>query len=192
MFHSPPPAPGQHRANGVRQYVDGVAGCAFKDCRANDLKQRGPPKEVAEDFSGRRRQIVTPQAKPAMREQRNWQRAWDQQRVVEPIVEEGNIHVRFDQPAIARVKRARRDKQWVTHVSKPFHSNASMISPKPSPIVIFKSKTILLLVAHPAALRQTFCQVGLHPLRLVAQISNLLYRGLPVRRLCVGSGGLQK
>ena len=167
MFGPSPPAPGQHRASGIRQYVDGVACGAVKDCRANDLKQRGPPEKMAEDFSVCGRQIVTPQAKPSMREQCNWQRARDQQRVVEPIVEEGNIHVRFDQPAIARVERARHDKQWVTHVSKPFHSNASMIRPNPSPIVIFKNKTIPLLVAHLAAWRQTFCQVGLHPLRCV-------------------------
>jgi len=106
-----------------------------------------------------------PQAKPSMRQQHNRQRARDEQRIVEPIVEERNIHVWFDEPAIDGVERARRHKQWVTHVSKPFHSNAMMISPNPSPIEIFKNKTILLLVAHAAAWRQTFCQVGLHPLR---------------------------
>jgi hypothetical protein len=162
MGHSSPPAPGEHGANSIRQYVGGIPGCALKDCRANDLKQRSPPKEMAEDFSGRGRQIVTTQAKPSMRQQRDGKRAWDQQCVVEPIVEEGNMDVRLDQPAIARVERASRHKQRVTHVSKPLHSNASMISPNPSPIAIFRSKTIPLLVAHRTALRQTFYQVGFH------------------------------
>lgn len=103
-----------------------------------------------------------PQAKPSMRQQHNRQRARDEQRIVEPIVEERNIHVWFDEPAIDGVERARRHKQWITHVSKPLHSNASMISPNPSPIAIFRSKTIPLLVAHRTALRQTFYQVGFH------------------------------
>src|SRR5688572_18856651 len=141
MLRSSPPEPRQRRSDGVRQYVDGVARAALKDCRANDLKQRRPPKEMAEDFAGRGRGIVTPQAKPSMREQRDRQRARDQQRVVEPIVEKGNIDMRFDQPAIDRVERASRHKQWITHVSKPLHSKARIMSPKPSPIEIFKNKT---------------------------------------------------
>ena len=168
MFRSSPPEPRQHRADGISEHVNRIPRCALEDGRANDLEQRGPPKEMAENFSGRWRQIVTPQAQPLMRQQRNRQRTGNQQRVVEPIVEEGNIQVRFDQPAIDRVERARRHTQRITYVSKPLHSNASMIRPKPSPIVIFKNKTILLFVAHPAALRQTFCQVGLHLLRCVA------------------------
>ena len=83
-----------------------------------------------------------PQAKPSMRQQHNRQRARDEQRIVEPIVEERNIHVWFDEPAIDGVERARRHKQWIAHVSKPLHSNARMISPNPSPIEIFKNKTI--------------------------------------------------
>jgi hypothetical protein len=160
MFDPSPPAPGHNRANGIRQYIDGVTRGALEDCRANDLEQRGPPEKVAEDFSGCRRQVVTPQAEPSMRQERNWQRARDQQRVVKPVVEKRNIDMRFDQPAIARIERASHYKQRVTCVSKPLHSNARMMSPKPSPIEIFKNRTIPLLVAHPAALRQTFCQVG--------------------------------
>lgn len=167
MFYPSPPKPGQDCASGIGEYVDRVSGGVLENCRANDLKQRGPPEQMAENLSGGRRPIVLSQAKPSMRQQRDWQRARDQQRVVEPIVEEANIHVRFDQPAIARIENARRHKQRVTHVSKPLHSNASMISPKPSPIAIFKIKTIPLFVTQSAALRQTFCQVDVHPLRCV-------------------------
>src|SRR5688572_1510610 len=131
MSCSSPPEPRQDCADGIRQHIEGISRGALKDGGTNDLEQGGPPEEMAENFSGRWRQIVIPQTKPSMDQQRDWQRARDQQRVIKPVVEERNMHVRFDEPAIARVERASRHKQGVPHVPKPLHSNASMISPKP-------------------------------------------------------------
>jgi len=55
MLHLSPPAPGQHRTNGIRQYVGGISRGALNDGRANDLEQRGPPDEMAENLGRRGR-----------------------------------------------------------------------------------------------------------------------------------------
>jgi hypothetical protein len=74
--------------------------------RTRDFEEKRPDEQMEGDFADRGHIVILAQAKAALGQQNRRQRAGDQQQIVEMIVQKGAVNVRFDQPAIDRVKRA--------------------------------------------------------------------------------------
>jgi hypothetical protein len=108
-----------------------------------------------------------------MREQHRWQGAGDQQDVIKPVVKEGDFAVRLDQPAIERIKAATEQEEWIKDVSKPFHSSAKMIMPKPKPNNTFKMRTF------PKSMERAYAPV--------VRLSRICRRAIYQKKNCHGT-----
>ena len=87
-------------------------------------------------------------SEPVLRQQNRRQGAGNEKQVIEPIMEEGNVAMRFDQPPVGRIKRATEQKEGVEDESKPLHKSASIIMPKPNPNNSFSRKTLPIITGH--------------------------------------------
>src|SRR5204862_1019327 len=96
---------------------------------------------MTEDFRGTGPLIVDAQLQPAIDLEQGRQCTRDEQQVVEPKPEEGEMRVWFDPPAIERIKRAAHHAQWIEYVTKPLHSRARIAMPKPVANKTFKAIT---------------------------------------------------
>ena len=101
-----PPDEGNEGADAVGEHIQRIAGGVLQDARAHPFEEHGPEGQVPEDFPARRRSSARTQAEPFMRQQQRWQRAREEQRVVEPAGEEIDMDMRLHPPAVHRVKRA--------------------------------------------------------------------------------------
>src|SRR5215469_4573841 len=98
--------------------------------RANDFKENRPENRVERDLPPGRRVICRAQAQPSLHQQQRRQRARDKQHIVEMESHERVVRMRFDQPAIQRVKRTTNQTESVPDIPKFFHSNAMIAKPK--------------------------------------------------------------
>jgi len=94
-------------------------------------------------FSAGGRPVVAAQAQPAMRQEQQRQGAGNQQAVIEPIVEESDMAMRLDEPAIERVQRAGNQEKRIENVTESIHKRARIIKPKPKPSNNFNKKTFV-------------------------------------------------
>lgn len=133
-----------HRCSGrVGDYVQDIACGLVHDTRANYFKQHGPAGEMRDDFPRARRRVLLSPAKPGMKAQQYRQRTRDEQRVIEPGMDERTVEIRFHHPSIHHVERATRQEQRVAPVTERSHNNARMISPKPAPSATFRRSNII-------------------------------------------------
>src|SRR5581483_8440285 len=138
------PAPPQERGESsgkISHGIPGIAGGAH-DMGADPFKENGPADEMAGDFPKAGPGVA--RAKPEQRvgEQNRRQRARDEEGVVKPVVEEGDVRVRFDEPPVGGVERAGQQKQRVANVAEPLQSNARMTRPAERPMRIFTRTAI--------------------------------------------------
>ena len=127
-------------ANRVGDYIPGIAGGAHQ-VRANQFEERGPADDVRSHFEEAWRRIMLTQSKPAMREQQRRKRAWNQERVVEPIVQERRGQMRLEDKSIQRIGRACAQKERIAQIPEPFHSKARIRMPKPIANAAFERRT---------------------------------------------------
>ena len=78
---------------------------------------------------------------PAMHLEKRWERTGNKKTIVEPKPKEREVRVRFEAPAIQRVKGATRQAERVERVTKSLHSSARIRNPKPSARPSFNEKT---------------------------------------------------
>ena len=136
----PPPDDRRHkRANCIRKRIQRVARRAH-DMRADDLEQNRPPDQMRNNFSHSRIPVILPQTKPAMDHQKRRQGTRDQQAIIRPRVEEDDVTVRLDQPAIGGVKGAGKKAERIKNVREPPHKSASITRPNPKPSKILSSR----------------------------------------------------
>ena len=93
------------------------------------------------DFAHHRRSIVPTPSQPAVHLEERWQRARDEQEIVEPKPKERNLSVRFDAPAIQSVERTTHQAERIQSVAKLLHNSARIKKPKPVAKPSFKKKT---------------------------------------------------
>jgi hypothetical protein len=127
-----PPAPGEDGAGGVGDDVQGVAG-GVHDVGANAFKEDGPADEVGGNFEGGGPGVARAEMEEVVDEKEGRQRAGDEEGVVEPVMEEGDMDVGLDEPAVGGVERAAGEEERVEQIGEPLHSSANMTRPKPRP-----------------------------------------------------------
>jgi hypothetical protein len=127
-----PPSPRNQGADGIGGHVAEVAGSAPKKVRADDLKQTRPEGEMTNDLTDGGGLVVRAQAQAAVDEQERGKRAGDEEGVVKPEPEEGDVRVRPDPPPIYRIESGAAEAQRIEHISKPIHNSARMMAPAPS------------------------------------------------------------
>jgi hypothetical protein len=111
--------------------------------RADEFKKDGPSDDVSGHFAESRRGVVGAKSEPVLAQQDRREGARNEKEVIEPIMEKRNVAMRFDPPAVGRVKRATEQKKRVEDESEPLHKSARMIMPKPNPSNNFSRITLL-------------------------------------------------
>jgi hypothetical protein len=119
-----PPQPGADGADDIDHHVPRVARGASQQMRADDFKEDRPENRVKGDFAPGGRVVHGAEAEPALQEQERRQRAGHEKHVVEVEPQEGAVNVRFEAPAIQRVKRTANHEQTITNVPEFLHNKA--------------------------------------------------------------------
>ena len=127
-----PPGPGEEGSGGVGDDVPRITG-GVHDVGSDDFEQDGPADKVGRYFKCGWPGIPRAKVEEVMHEKQRGHRAGDEECVIEPIMKEGEMDVRFDKPAVGGVERAAGQEERVKQVGEPLHSRASMTSPKPRP-----------------------------------------------------------
>ena len=120
------------RARGIRRHVPPVGGAVMREKWSRALGDEGPRCEVEENFPACRCIIVRAQREPPLEPQHERQRGGDEQAVGEmPVHERPHREVRFQQPAVHRVGRARGETDRIPPVTelRRFQSNAKIAAP---------------------------------------------------------------
>lgn len=96
---------------------------------------------MTKDFRGTGPMIMRAQLQPTIDLEQGRQRARNEEQVIEPKSEEGNVSVWLNSPTIERIKRATHHAQRIEYVTKPLHSRARIAMPKPVANRTFKAIT---------------------------------------------------
>jgi len=105
-----PPNASQNASYKVCQDVPGVGHCPRDDSRTQDLEKDRPNCQIKRDLSQFREPVVGAQAQSSLNQKQWGQRTWDQEQVIEMIVEESAVEVRLEYPAIQRIEQTRKQK----------------------------------------------------------------------------------
>jgi hypothetical protein len=98
--------------------------------RTDDFKQDRPEDRVKRNLSPGGQLIRRAQSQPPLQQKQHRQRARHQQHIIEMVVHEPAMRVRFDEPAVQRIKRTAEQAEGVANVPEFFHSSAKITNPK--------------------------------------------------------------
>jgi hypothetical protein len=126
-----PPGQGGERARGVSNDIPRIARRPAYQVWARPLEESGPADQMRADFGHAGRSVMPAQPQPAMGEQKRRQRAGNEQRVIEPIMEKGRGDMRPHHPSIQHIQRACAQKKRIAQIEEPLHNNARIRTPNP-------------------------------------------------------------
>lgn len=102
----------------------------IEELRAGDLGDEAPDHKMEGNLLRFRDAVVIAPAELALRPQHEWQGGRDEEHIVEVIVEEAEIQIGFQPPAVQRIQSDCEQTQRVSPVAKCLHSSARMITPE--------------------------------------------------------------
>lgn len=110
--------------------------------RSEDFHQDRPDQEVEEDLARHGWLIMAAQPKLPMEEKHQRQSARDEKEVVEVRMQEVDLKVWFENPAVEPVKHAAYETQEITEIPERNHIKARMKRPAVAARAIFRIKSM--------------------------------------------------
>ena len=130
---SPAPENGTRRGTrGIRDDVPPIGCPAMREEWPRALGDEGPDREMEENFPAGRTTVMSAQTEPPLEPEHERQRGGDEQAIIEMSAHKWTEReVRQQQPAIHRVRRARREAERIAPVPerRDFQSSAKITAP---------------------------------------------------------------